>query len=1227
MNSISSYRKSLFQFPLFFVLFIVSTSCFSQVLEIKGNNINIANNDTSPSLADFTDFGTVPSGNKLVRTFIVKNSGTAALTFNKNIVSRILLSGTDANQFKINVGVGLETDPLILVPNTYVYVEISFNPTSIGLKTASLTFGSNNLGDSTYTFSIQGTASAAVASTFTRSTLATTLNYPYALLYGPDNYLWNIERIGKKVNRINKTTGVVDEILDLTSVVYQSAFQDGLMGLALHPKLGIGPGEVNQVFLAYTYSTLGKTALTYANPSNATERTINAADDASRRLKIVRYDYNVVSNNGQLSNPVTLLEGLTANNDHNSAKLVFGPDDKLYFTIGDHGANQGVTNNRCSLVRSQLLPTLEMLNSTPPNYINYQGKSLRINLDGSIPDDNPVIDGLRSHIFTIGHRNASGLTFGKNGKLYSSEHGPRVDDELNILQAGKNYGWPNISGYKDNKNYKYFSFNLDYGLAGYDSCSEIPTANDNVVSVTAQYGQLESSWTGTNTDPISTWSSTIDDGFNSTNGAYTWPTIAPSNVKIYEGFASQIPGWNNSILTTTLKNGRVYRQKLSPDGNNIIGEAEELFETLNRYRDIAIDPDGKTFYIITDSGGATSAVTVGTTTLPIEDPGKILVFTYNPATINCSVPVPDNPQLPTFISNCSVDSLTAPTATNNCAGAGGIVGVTDTIFPITTQGNTIVVWKYNYGNGQVVTQNQTVTINSTTWDGNAWSNGYPTNQAAIITADYTISVPLSACSLTIKNNAIVNVSSGINVTLSGSLNVSSGNFILNNNANLIQTTNAINSGNGIVKRNSSPLVQLDYTLWSSPVNNQIITNFSTHTRTNQFYTYGTNTNSYNAVSDPAITNFADGKGYLIGMPNTHPTSPTVWSGSFVGVPNNGYFSIPIANNGVNKRFNSVGNPYPSPINMNQFVADNNTKITGALYFWRKANGAGSAYCTWAGGIFVSNGHVQTVNPNGIIQTGQGFFVEALNNATTIQFNNTQRIANTTGQFFRTKQFISNRSTIWLNASNTQGDFSQMAIAYSEDNNNGVDAYDGKYFNDSAFALNSLLNNEEYTIQSRSAFEASDVVPLVFKTPTAGNYTIAIDHLEGIFNTSQDIILVDNINKTETDLKTRGYSFTAATGVDKTRFSLKYQKTLSTKESLWNQNWISVYTNKGSISVQSIETYIKNVKIYDTLGRLLMQKDNINTKETTIDCSKLSHQILIVTITGIDHKMATKKIVN
>ena len=77
--------------------------------------------------------------------------------------------------------------------------------------------------------------------------------------------------------------------------------------------------------------------------------------------------------------------------------------------------------------------------------------------------------------------------------------------------------------------------------------------------------------------------------------------------------------------------------------------------------------------------------------------------------------------------------------------------------------------------------------------------------------------------------------------------------------------------------------------------------------------------------------------------------------------------------------------------MTQFVADNNTKITGALYFWRKTNGAGPAYCSWARGTFVTNSNTQTANPNGVIQTGQGFFVEALNAATSLQFNNGQRV--------------------------------------------------------------------------------------------------------------------------------------------------------------------------------------------------------------------------------------------
>lgn len=1192
MKKITQTQTNKIGFLILLVLLSITTFSYSQVLEVRGNNTVIANGDTTPSSTDFTDFGTVPNGSKFSRSFVLKNTGASNLTFTG---SPVVISGS--TRFSITTSVIVTSNTL--TPNTYTIIEISYNPNAAsGSSIATVTLNSNNTSDSSFTFNIQGTATAAVTSDFTQSILSPTFSYPYALIYGPDDYLWLTERGGKKINRVNKTTGAVDLLVDMTSLVYYGSIgaQDGLLGMALHPNLGKGTGE-DYVYVAYTYGT-----------SNADER-----------LRIVRYTYTVATNDGTLASPLILIEGLSASNDHNSGKLAFGPDNKLYYTIGDQGVNQFA--NKCEVSHAQDIPTLVMLNAVPPNYNYYEGKTLRINLDGSIPDDNPVINGIRSHIFTYGHRNAQGLVFGKNGKLYSSEHGPKSDDEINILQSAGNYGWPYISGYKDDKNYEFCNW------SSASNCSSL-TFSDYACGAGAT-SLTESSWAGTFTPPITTLF-TIDAGYNFTGGWLTWPTIGPSSAKIYEGFNSEIPGWDNSILLTTLKKGRIYRQKLSADGNSVVGAPVELFYTQNRYRDLAFDPDGKTIYIITDSGGTTSGPS-GSSSLSVTDLGKILVYTYTPAVLTCSAPVPDVTTLPTITDNCSVTSLTPPTATNNCAGTAGIVGLTDTVFPITAQGTTTVVWKYKYGNGLTVTQNQTVTINSTTWDGNTWSNGVPTSaQAAILAADYTIASNLSTCSLTVNNNAVVTVNSGVNVTLNGALTVSSGSFTLNNNANLIQSTNANNTGNIIVKRDSSPLMRLDYTLWSSPVASQKLLDFSPLTTTTRFYTYSTATNLYSSVLDPSTTNFNDGQGYLIRMPNTHPTTPTVWNGSFTGAPHNGYYQIIMTNGGIGKRFNLVGNPYPSPINMTQFVTDNNTKITGTLYFWRKTNNPlNPSYCTWAGGTFVSNGQAQVVNPSGIIQTGQGFFVEALNSSTTLQFNNGQRVANTTGQFFKTKQsVVDNRSTIWLNASNTLGAFSQMAVTYIADATQGVDSYDGKYYNDGDIALNSVIDNDNYVIQGRALpFDATDVVSLSFSATTTGDYSITIDHYDGLFSGSQDIILKDNTTGIETDLKNSSYLFTASAGTDNARFSLKYQKTLGINKPVFNENSVTVYKNKGTIHIKSEAETIDNVQLFDIKGSLLFEKTKLNTKETTIESSKFSNQVLIVKITSSDKEIVSKKILN
>ena len=170
----------------------------------------------------------------------------------------------------------------------------------------------------------------------------------------------------------------------------------------------------------------------------------------------------------------------------------------------------------------------------------------------------------------------------------------------------------------------------------------------------------------------------------------------------------------------------------------------------------------------------------------------------------------------------------------------------------------------------------------TTWNGTSWSNGTPTSTSkAIISGNYSLATNLSACSLDITGTTVVSVPTGFNFNVSGAVAVAStASLTFESNSNLIQqgTTNT-NSGNIAIKRDNSPLFQFDYTLWSSPVANQNLLNFSPLTISTRFYTYKTSTNQYYTIDSPSSTNFALANGYLIRMPNTwvsYPGTPASW---------------------------------------------------------------------------------------------------------------------------------------------------------------------------------------------------------------------------------------------------------------------------------------------------------------------------------------------------------------
>ena len=446
---------------------------------------------------------------------------------------------------------------------------------------------------------------------FDERVVATGLKGPWQILWGPDDRLWVTERIAGRITRIDPADGSKTVALTIAESANLGG-QDGLLGMALHPDLLKGKGH-DWVFAAYTYIDAN------LPPVATGERA--GSPYANLHAKIVRLTYDPATQT--LGDPVDVIVGLLASTDHNSGRLRIGPDMKLYYTIGDGGHDQ--LGNYCVPIEAQTLPTAEQV--AAKNYFAYQGKSLRLNLDGSVPDDNPVIGGVRSHIFTYGHRNMQGLDFAPDGTLYASEHGPKSDDEINILLAGRNYGWPQVAGYRDDKAYQYARWP--------DAATPCKSLKFNDLKIDPSVpAENETSWTGPMEDPIATLFTVPGDwnfGDPRCKGMtfVCWPTVAPSSMEVYMPKSGGIPGWEHSLLVPTLKRGSVYRIQLSPDGRKVIAPVERYFQGENRYRDTAISPDFKTIYVATDPGGPVDALAGGTTT-KVQNPGAILAFTYAP---------------------------------------------------------------------------------------------------------------------------------------------------------------------------------------------------------------------------------------------------------------------------------------------------------------------------------------------------------------------------------------------------------------------------------------------------------------------------------------------------------------------------------------------------------------------------------------------------------------------
>ena len=553
--------------------------------------------------------------------------------------------------------------------------------------------------------------------------------------------------------------------------------------------------------------------------------------------------------------------------------------------------------------------------------------------------------------------------------------------------------------------------------------------------------------------------------------------------------------------------------------------------------------------------------------------------------------------------------------------------------------------------------------NTSTWNGISWSNGLPNSNNHIVFNDhYSSSNNINCCSCQINLGNIV-IQEYHNLTITKGLNVIGGSLTFENNSSLIQLDDtAINSGIITYRRQTTDVRNVDYTYWSSPVEGFTIGAVSPLTLTGKWYSYNATIDNWKQES--ATTIMDKGIGYIIRGPETNkaPNPPSTFKSSFIGKPNNGIITIPVDGIGHS---NLIGNPYPSAIEADKFIIENNHLIEGTIYFWTHntsiqlasniTNGtAGSGSYTYTSDDYASynltggvaaiqtpliSGGSNTEIPTGKITAGQGFFITCKKPGSGVFKNNMRldlagNILNNT-QFFKSNGATKTNNTIqknriWLNLTNSQAAFKQLLVGYITGATNSYEStYDGETFNNNPYLdFYSQIDTKKLTIQGRALpFSETDRIPLGYTTTIEGEFTISIDKTDGLF-TYQDIFLNDKLTNTIKDLNASPYVFTTKKGTFNDRFAISYinPEILSAKDFTSDDNGLIISSKDTQIKIQSVSELINSVLIFDCSGKLIREKNKSNSHEVVITNVNLSEQLLFVKILLKNGKTITKKII-
>jgi hypothetical protein len=530
-----------------------------------------------------------------------------------------------------------------------------------------------------------------------------------------------------------------------------------------------------------------------------------------------------------------------------------------------------------------------------------------------------------------------------------------------------------------------------------------------------------------------------------------------------------------------------------------------------------------------------------------------------------------------------------------------------------------------------------------------------------------------AKNVVVKSTGTFEIQAGNNLTVTDWIRVEEdGVFNVKNNASIVQINDNQNTGRVNIERITKPMNYYDYTYWNSPVT--FASNFTLGSLSNQTtgdiwsYSPTVSGGSGNWVRLNSSTVMSPANGYIVKAPNTFSNNiKEAYTANFIGTPNNGPILVPISKGSDSNlgglvtaeddEWNLIGNPYPSGLDAKKFLDFNPNVVDGTIYIWTHNTQPSAAapdqfygdyvlnytsedYASFnkTGGTATASATTGGTKPSGFIASGQAFFVKAaasMGNGTTANatFNNSMRVTNNTdaatgtnSDFFKTRNTtkgatIEEKHRIWLNLTNNSGAFSQTLIGYLPDATQGLDrGFDGESFGGNDVTFYSIIPEANLTIQGRALpFDSSDIVTLGYNAAKKGNYSIRIDHLDGIFD-NQDIYLEDKELNVIHNLKQKPYVFTTTVGDFDSRFVLRYSdKTLGVDDTtIKNADLKITHIRNGNILLINnmfVDNAVEKVTLFNVLGQSIStwKIENQDQQNIQIPIKNLSSGIYVAKV--------------